>query len=60
MSRALDDIAPAFRAACERWPHAPNFQRRCGNVTQNYEENAHGQLLLEWLRREIEGGNNHD
>lgn len=27
MSRALDDIAPAFRAACERGPHAPNLQQ---------------------------------
>ena len=40
MSRALDDIVPAFRAACERWPHAPNLQQHYNDLARTYEKDG--------------------
>ena len=37
MSRALDDIAPAFRAACERWPDAPNLKQHYMDLARTWE-----------------------
>jgi len=52
MSRALDDIAPAFRAACERWPHAPNLQQHYNDLARTYEEE--GSSLIELTKSFLE------
>ncbi len=52
MSRALDNIAPAFRAACERWPHAPNLQQHYEDLARTYEEE--GSSLIELTKSFLE------
>jgi len=52
MSRALDDIAPAFRAACERWPNAQNLQQHYNDLVRTYEEN--GSSLIELTKSFLE------
>ena len=49
---ALDDIAPAFRAACERWPDAPNLQQYYDDLARTYEEN--GSSLVELTKSFLE------
>ena len=36
----LDDIAPAFRAAKERWPDAPNLQQHYRDLARTWEEGS--------------------
>ena len=46
MSAALDDIAPAFRAACDRWPHAPNLQQHYQDLARTWEEEGSSVIEL--------------
>jgi hypothetical protein len=46
MSDVLDDIPPAFRAACERWPDAPNLQQHYNDLARTYEEDGSSQIEL--------------
>lgn len=46
MSRALDEIAPAFRAAAERWPHAPNLQQHYRDLARAWEEEGSSVIEL--------------
>jgi len=48
----LDDIAPAYRAACERWPDAPNLQQHYKDLARTYEEN--GSSLIELTKSFLE------
>jgi len=52
MNHGLDDIAPAFRAACDRWPHAPNLQQHYRDLACTYEEN--GSSLIELIKSFLE------
>lgn len=52
MSRALDDIAPAFRAACERWPDAPNLQQHYMDLARTWE--AEGSSVIELTKSFLE------
>jgi len=52
MNRDLDDIAPAFRAACDRWPHAPNLQQHYQDLARTYEEN--GSIIIELAKSFLE------
>lgn len=52
MSRALDDIAPAFRAACDRWPHAPNLQQHYQDLARTWE--AEGSSIIELTKSFLE------
>ena len=52
MSNALDDIAPAFRAACERWPHAPNLQQHYMDLARTWE--AEGSSVIELTKSFLE------
>ncbi len=36
----LDGIAPAFRAAKERWPDAPNLQQHDRDLARTWEEGS--------------------
>ena len=46
MNQGLDDIAPAFRAACDRWPHAPNLQQHYKDLARTYEEEGSSSIEL--------------
>lgn len=48
----LDDIAPAFRAAKERWPDAPNLQQHYHDLVQTFEHN--GSSLVELTKSFLE------
>ncbi|MCF4150877.1 abortive infection family protein [Dethiosulfovibrio sp. F2B] len=37
MTRSLDDIAPAFKAAASRWPDAPNLQEHYVDLVTTFE-----------------------
>jgi len=52
MNRALDDIAPAFRAACDRWPNASNLRQHYGDLARSYEED--GSSLIELIKSFLE------
>ncbi len=52
MNRPLDDTAPAFRAACERWPHAPNLQQHYRDLARTFEEE--GSSLIELTKSFLE------
>ncbi len=52
MNRPLDDIAPAFRAACERWPDAQNLQQHYNDLARTYEEE--GSSLIELTKSFLE------
>jgi len=43
---ALDNIAPAFRAACERWPDAPNPQQHYMDLARTWEEEGSSVIEL--------------
>jgi len=49
----LDDIAPAFRAARERWPDAPNLQQHYDDLARTFEEN--GSSLIELTKSFLSG-----
>lgn len=42
----LDDIAPAFRAAAQRWPHAPNLQQHYRDLARAWEEEGSSVIEL--------------
>ncbi len=48
----LDDIAPAFRAAKERWPDAPNLQQHYDDLVLTFENN--GSSLVELTKSFLE------
>ncbi len=52
MSPTLDEIAPSFQAACERWPHAPNLQQHYRDLARAYEEE--GSSLIELTKSFLE------
>ena len=52
MSRALDDIAPAFRAACERWPDAPNLKQHYMDLARTWE--TEGSSVIELTKSFLE------
>lgn len=52
MGYALDDIAPAFRAACERWPDAPNLWQHYEDLARTWE--AEGSSLIELTKSFLE------
>jgi len=54
MMYRLDDIAPAFRAACERWPHGPDLQQHYMDLARTYEEE--GSSLIELTKSFLLGG----
>ena len=46
MSHALDEIAPAFRAACERWPDAQSLQQHYRDLARAWEEEGSSVIEL--------------
>lgn len=52
MKRALDEVAPAFRAAYERWPHAPNLRQHYDDLVNTYEKE--GSSLIELTKSFLE------
>lgn len=52
MTTALDDIAPAFRDAKERWPDAPNMQAHYDDLARSFETN--GSSLIELCKSFLE------
>jgi hypothetical protein len=46
MNRPLDDIAPAIRAACERWPDAANLQQHYRDLARAWEEEGSSVIEL--------------
>lgn len=52
MSQALDNIAPSFYAAKNRWPDAPNMQAHYEDLAKTFEEN--GSSLLELCKSFLE------
>lgn len=52
MSGTLDGIAPAFRAACERWPDAPNLQQHYRDLARTWEEE--GSSVIELIKSFLE------
>jgi len=52
MNHALDEIAPAFRAARERWPDAPNLRQHYDDLVRTWEGN--GSSLIELIRSFLE------
>jgi len=52
MTFVLDDIAPAFRAARERWPNAPNLQQHYEDLARTFKEN--GSSLIELTKSFLE------
>ncbi len=52
MNRPLDEIAPAFRAACERWPDAPNLQQHYRDLARTWEEE--GSSIIELTKSFLE------
>lgn len=52
MSSSLDDIAPSFRLAKDRWPDAPNIQTHYNDLAQTFELN--GSSLIELCKSFIE------
>ena len=46
MSTALDEIAPSFRVACERWPNAPNLQQHYRDLARTWEEEGSSVIEL--------------
>ena len=52
MTTVLDDIAPAFRDAKERWPDAPNMQAHYDDLVRSFETN--GSSLIELCKSFLE------
>ena len=52
MDSTLDDIAPAFRAACERWPDAQNLQQHYRDLARTWEEE--GSSIIELAKSFLE------
>lgn len=52
MTSALDDIAPAFKAAATRWPDAPNIQAHYVDLASTFESN--GSSLIELCKSFLE------
>jgi len=52
MTSALDDIAPAFKAAATRWPDAPNIQAHYADLASTFESN--GSSLIELCKSFLE------
>lgn len=52
MTSALDDIAPAFKAAASRWPDAPNIQAHYADLASTFESN--GSSLIELCKSFLE------
>jgi hypothetical protein len=52
MTGALDDIAPAFKAATTRWPDAPNIQAHYTDLASTFESN--GSSLIELCKSFLE------
>lgn len=52
MMSALDDIAPAFREAANRWPDAPNIQAHYADLVSTFESN--GSSLIELCKSFLE------
>ena len=52
MDSTLDDIAPAFRAACERWPDAQNLQQHYRDLARTWEEE--GSSVIELVKSFLE------
>ncbi len=52
MINILDDIAPSFRAAVNRWPDAPNIQAHYTDFVKTFENN--GSSLIELCKSFIE------
>ena len=52
MNTALDEIAPAFRAACERWPDAPNLQQHYRDLVRTWDEE--GSSVIELIKSFLE------
>ena len=48
----LDDIAPAFRAAVERWPDAPNLQQHYRDLARAWE--GEGSSVIELIKSFLE------
>lgn len=46
MSGTLDEIAPAFCAACERWPDASNLRQHYRDLTRTWEEEGSSVIEL--------------
>jgi len=42
----LNDIAPAFRDACKRWPNAPNLQQHYRDLARTWEEEGSSVIEL--------------
>src|SRR5690606_16512692 len=52
VKRALDEVAPDFRAAYERWPHAPNLRQHYDDLVNTYEKE--GSSLIELTKSFLE------
>ena len=52
MTSVLDEIAPAFRAAANRWPDAPNIQAHYDDLAHTFETN--GSSLVELCKSFLE------
>jgi len=52
MTSALDDIAPAFKAAATRWPDAPNVQAHYADLANTFESD--GSSLIELCKSFLE------
>lgn len=52
MTRVLDDISPAFKAAAIRWPDAPNIQTHYADLASTFESN--GSSLIELCKSFLE------
>ena len=46
MINRLDDLAPSFRMAKDRWPEAANMQAHYNDLVQSYENNGSGVIEL--------------
>lgn len=46
MNGTLDEIAPAFCAACERWPDASNLRQHYRDLTRTWEEEGSSVIEL--------------
>lgn len=46
MNAALDEIAPAFRAACDRWPDASNLQQHYRDLARTWAEEGSSVIEL--------------
>jgi len=52
MRNLLDEIAPAFHAACERWPDAPNLKQHYMDLARTWE--AEGSSVIELTKSFLE------